>query len=435
MHTTQFHLLKTRRFLPLFITQFFGAFNDNAFKSALMMLIAFTLITNSAHAQMLLNLAGGVFILPFLLFSALAGQLSDKFDRGTIIRLIKMLEILFMLTGALSFYLGSIPLMMTTLFFMGTHSTFFGPIKYSALPDLLQRQELLGGNGLVEASTFIAVLLGTILGTELGITTQGALLVSGFTLLAAALGLTSSFFIPKIPLAEPTLKINWNFLGEVGRLIGQVRQNARLFRVILVISWFWFMGFIFLTQFPVYTKTVLYGNERIVTLFLVMFSVGIAMGSLLCNRLLKGLIHTKYVPLGMVGMTLFTLDFCWASYSATFSAAHPMTQIIAFLGTFAGARIAIDLMLLSICGGFYIVPLYAILQTESQAEVRSRVIACNNIFGALFMVAAAASAILLLKLNFTTVEMFALMAAVNAAAAIFVRRKLPAQNSHNPVPS
>lgn len=388
------------------------------------MLITFQLITNPEHAQMLINLAGGIFILPFFLFSATAGQLADKFDRTTIIRMIKSAEILFMFIGALGFLFASVSLMMATLFLMGMHSAFFGPIKYSALPDLLASDELLGGNGLVEAGTFMAILLGTIIGTELGVTTTGALIVSCFAVGMAITGLGSSLFIPKLPLNESSLTIRWNFLRETARLIGQVRKNQRMFQVILAISWFWFMGFIFVTQFPVYTKTILHANESIVTLFLVMFSVGIAIGSLLCNRLLRGAIHTRAVPIGMLGMTLFTLDLCWASNSIPFTATDPATSALTFLATFSGARIAADLLLLSICGGFYAVPLYAVMQSESAAAFRSRIIACNNIFGAIFMVAAAGAAIGLVAMGLTTVHLFALMATVNAMAAVYVRRRI-----------
>lgn len=424
MTHNQFKLLANSKFLPLFITQFFGAFNDNIFKSALVVLITFTLARSTDHAQMLINMAGGIFILPFFLFSATAGQLADKFNRLTIIRIVKCSEIIFMLIAFLGFYLEHIPLLMLVLFLMGTHSAFFGPIKYSALPDLVQPNELLASNGLIEASTFIAILTGTILGTVMGVTREGALLVSCIAVLAAFIGFISSFFISKLPIAETSLKINWNFLTETGRLIKQVKTNRLVFNVILAISWFWFVGFIFITQFPVYTKSVLHGNEHIVTLFLVMFSVGIALGSLLCNRLLKGEVHLKYVPLGIWGMSLFTLDFCWASTG--FSIAPPSSSLIglsAFLSTFSGIRIACDLLLLSICSGFYTVPLYATMQTQSAAQVRSRVIACNNIMGAIFMVMAAVITMGLVMLGFSTIQLFMTVAVVNVLAGVWVRRK------------
>ncbi len=415
MPETQLYLLGTRRFLPVFIAQFLGAFNDNVFKAAMVMFITFALISNPSHAQFLINLAGGVFILPFLLFSALAGQLADKFDRTRIISWIKFCEIIFMIIGALSFYLNNIPLMMITLFLMGTHSAFFGPIKYSVLPDLLKYQEILAGNGLVQGSTFIAILLGTIVGTELGITRQGALFVSLLAVVLAATGWIASIFVPKVNSAAPNLKFNANFLQETCRLIQYTRQNKLLFFVILEISWFWFVGFIFVTQFPVYVKQIIGGNEHIVTLFLVMFSGGIAIGSFLCNRLLKGVIHARYVPLGILGMTLFTMDLCWASSGNTPLLTSGGLQ--AFLSHWFGWRITVDLFLLSVAGGVYIVPLYAILQTKSDPEFRSRVVACNNIFGALFMVIAALSAIFMVSLGLNAVHIFLVTGIINILVA------------------
>lgn len=426
MPKTQFYLLKTRRLLPLFITQFLGAFNDNVFKSALVMLITFHLVQHTSHAQLLINLAGGIFILPFFLFSAFAGQLADKFDRIKLINIIKFLEILFMIIGGLGFYFGNITLLMITLFLMGTHSTFFGPIKYSALPDLLQAGEILGGNGLVSASTFIAILLGTIIGTELGITTQGAVTTSMIAVIMAIIGWLTSFYIPKIPIAAPQLKINFNFLQEIGILIRQTRQNKIVFFVILEISWFWYMGFIFVTQFPVYVKTIIGGDENVVTLFLVMFSVGIAIGSLLCNRALKGAIHAKYVPLGTLGMTLFTLDLCWASSGGNIPIIAHSGGLSAFINNMTAVRIALDLLLLAIAGGFYIVPLYSILQTKCEPENRSRMIASNNILGALFMVAAAVCAIVILGIGLTTVHLFLITGLLNSLVALIAWKKMPA---------
>ena len=357
MNTSQFHLLATRRFLPLFIVQFLGAFNDNVFKSALVVLIAFILVSDSQHAQMLINLAGGIFILPFFLFSATAGQLADKLDRTLLIKIIKFAEILFMTVAALGFAYGQVSLLMLTLFLMGTHSAFFGPIKYSALPNLLHPSELLGGNGLVEAGTFIAILIGTIAGTQLGVSKEGAIIAATVAIAMAAIGLGTSFFIPSLPRADTKLKFNWNFLTATWNLGGYIRKESLLFFVILEISWFWAIGFVFITQFPVYTKAILGGDENIVTLFLVMFSVGIALGSLLCNRLLKGAIHAKYVPLGILGMSLFTLDLCWAS-SGNSQPLMAHSGLLTFLSTATGWRITIDLLALAIAGGIYIVPLY-----------------------------------------------------------------------------
>lgn len=411
----QFYLLKTRRFLPLFITQFFGAFNDNTFKAAFIMLITFKLVNDIAHAQLLVYMIGGVFILPFLLFSHWAGKLADQHNRNIIVRWIKAAEIIFMLLAGIGFHYGNVQLLMFVLFCMGTHSAFFGPIKYSALPDLLEQRELLGGNGLVEASTFVAILIGTIIGTKLGVTIEGALIVAGLSLLAAIIGLTSSFYIP-------TLAINKPAIGSTESPL----QNRVVLHTMLAISWFWLIGFMLVTQLPVYTKDVLYGGENIVALFSALFSIGIAVGSILCNRLLKGVINSRYVPLGILGMSLFILDLCWAGQATPFTANNLVNDIGAFVSTFAGARITLDLLLLSVCGGFYAVPLYAMMQTESKPEFRSRVVGYNNIFNALFMVAASGVGVLLTKLGFSITQTFVLLALSNLVVALLVHKKLPA---------
>lgn len=411
----QFYLLKTRRFLPLFITQFFGAFNDNTFKAAFIMLITFKLVNDIAHAQLLVYMIGGVFILPFLLFSHWAGKLADQYNRNIIVRWIKAAEIIFMLLAGIGFHYGNVQLLMFVLFCMGTHSAFFGPIKYSALPDLLEQRELLGGNGLVEASTFVAILIGTIIGTKLGVTIEGALIVAGLSLLAAIIGLTSSFYIPILPINKPAIASNESPL-----------QNRVVLHTMLAISWFWLIGFMLVTQLPVYTKDVLYGGENIVALFSALFSIGIAVGSILCNRLLKGVINSRYVPLGILGMSLFILDLCWAGQATPFTANNLVNDIGAFVSTFAGARITLDLLLLSVCGGFYAVPLYAMMQTESKPEFRSRVVGYNNIFNALFMVAASGVGVLLTKLGFSITQTFVLLALSNLVVALLVHKKLPA---------
>jgi len=410
----QFYLLKTRRFLPLFSTQFFGAFNDNTFKAAFIVLITFSLITNTAQAQWLVYLSGGIFILPFLLFSALAGKLADQYDRNRLIRWIKIAEILFMLCAIVGFHYSNIPLLLFTLFCLGTHSAFFGPIKYSALPDLLSKQELLAGNGLIEASTFVAILIGTLVGTKMGITKNGAIAVAGLSLVAAFIGLISSCYILKLPIAAT----------EKSSTVSPLK-NRRLLYLILAISWFWLMGFMLVTELPVYTKQVLNGGENIVALFSALFSIGIAIGSVLCNRLLKGYIHSRYIPWAILGMSLCLLDMCWVGHSASFSSNHPVNSVSNFLATFAGSRITLDLLLFSICGGFYAVPLYTLLQTESDSKSRSRVIGYNNIYNALFMVAAAGTGILLTYFGFSIAQTFVLLAITNALFALFVLIKLP----------
>lgn len=420
--TSQLSLLKTRRFLPLFITQLLGAYNDNVYKSALMVLITYHLAAMPERAQFLISLGGGIFILPFLLFSAFAGQLADKFNRSYLVRLIKLIEILLLTIGIFGFYLQNITLLMVALFLMGTHSTFFGPIKYSVLPNLLKPEELLGGNGIVESSTFLAILLGTIIGTLYGATPSGAILVTTVSLGLAVIAWISSLFFKTLPIAEPGLKINWNLPAEILSLTRYVKTKPIIYRTILEISWFWLIGFIFLTQFPVYAKSIIGADEQVVTLFLILFSVGIAAGSILCNRLLSAQIHTRFVPYVMLGMSLFTLDFCWASNSFP-KAAMSLISLQHFSSQLRGWRIMIDLFLLACCGGIYLVPLYATLQKESPPSHCSRVISCNNIFNALFMVLGAILLMGLTTLGLTSLQIFLITGIVNGLVAFYVWKK------------
>lgn len=422
MQKSQFWLTKTRRFLPLFLTQFGGAFNDNLFKTGLGMLITFKLVADANHAQLLINLSAGLFILPFLLFSGLAGQLSDKFLRNHLIRIIKLLEIAFMVVVAIGFYFESIPILMAVVFLMGMHSTFFGPIKYSALPDLLDPSELLAGNGLIEGSTFIAILMGTLLGSALGASREEAFILSGVAIIVAIAGWVSSLFIPKIALGNANLKISYNFFSEIKSLLIETARVPGLFLIICLLSWFWFIGLIFVTQFPIYGKEIVGGTKYVVTLFLLLFTVGIALGCLLCDRFLKGKVTAQYVPIGMLGMSLFILDLGWASHSLgpTSTGAR---DVFHFLASFTGVRISLDLFLMSVFGGFYTVPLYAMLQTKSVAQSRSRVIACNNILNALFMVVAAAFAMAFSALKFSPVELFLVVGMMNAVVTAIVWKK------------
>lgn len=418
----QFSLLKSKRFFPLFTIQALGAYNDNVFKSALGVLITFQLVADQHQAQFLISLAGAIFLLPYILFSALSGQLADKFNRAYLIRLIKLIEIVLIVTAIVGFYFENIPWLMAALFLMGTHSTFFGPIKYSILPDLLQPHELLGGNGIVESSTFISILFGTIVGTLGGATLTGAITVMSFSLVLAFIGWGSSFLLQPVTPADPKLKLNWNLLYEIARLLRYTSQQRILFRTVLLISWFWFIGFVFVTQFPMYTKANLGADEQVVTLFFIIFSLGIAVGALLCNRLLKGVVHTRFVPYGILGMSLFTLDMCWASTSFT---QNPQTllSLAEFQSYLAAWRIELDLFLLCIFGGLYIVPLYAVLQTEGLAAYRSRIISSNNIFGAVFMIAAALVLMLLSALKFSPVQIFIIIAIINGFVAFYAWTK------------
>lgn len=426
MHVNQFSLLKTKRFLPIFITQFLGAFNDNVFKNALVIMITYRISEAAGmNAQILVSLAAGVFILPFFLFSATAGQWADKIEKAKLIRIIKFAEIILMLGAVVGFFLQSVPLLLLILFLLGSQASFFGPVKYAVLPFLLNENELIAGNGLIEAGTFLSILLGTIFGGLLILSPIGIYLISAAVLLLAIGGFVASLYIPATGSANPGLVINYNFLSETIRVLKYSRARWDIYLSILGISWFWLLGAVFLSEFPVFAKDTLYANEYVVTWFIAIFALGIGLGSLLCNRLLKGRVHATYVPLATIGMTIFALDMYFAAHYVSVIPVTRLASLGRFLHTFSGWRISIDLLLLAVCGGLYTVPLYATLQTRSHPMHRARVIASNNVMNALFMVIASIATILLLKAGLTVNEVFLTLALTNAAVAVYICKLLP----------
>ena len=426
METSLFSLLRTKRFLPLFITQFLGAFNDNVFKNALLILITYRLAAISGEsAQILVTLAAGIFVLPFFLFSATAGQLADKFEKSRLISIIKFIEIMIMILAGMGLYYQSVGLLMFVLFSLGTHAAFFGPLKYAILPDQLHEYELIAGNGLIEAGTFLAILLGTILGGILILQHHGDAIISVMVLSIAIVGWLASLFIPKNQSYDSTLKVHFNIITETFKLMQYSRKYWDIYLSILGISWFWLIGATFLTEFPVFAKDALHANQSVVTLFLTLFSIGLGIGSLLCNKLLKGKVHATYVPLGALGITLFTIDLYFAASRVSVMPSVDLTTLTQFLQTFNGWRITVDLVLVAICGGIYTVPLYAILQQRSEKAHRARVIASNNVMNALFMVFAAVATMLMLKFGFTVSKVFLTIALVNGVVAIYICKLLP----------
>ena len=420
----QFHLLSERRFLPFFSTQFLGAFNDNVFKNALVVLLTFHAASwTTIKPELLSNLAAGIFILPFFLFSATAGQLADKYDKAKLARLVKLLEIAIMGIAAVGFALHSLTWLMTALFLMGLHSTLFGPVKYAILPQHLKETELIGGNALIEAGTFVAILLGTLAGGLLAAMDNGPAWISGFALAVAVAGYLTSRGIPVAPPPVPELKINLNPLSETWRNIGYARGNRTVFLSILGISWFWLYGALFLAQFPAYAKNVLGGGEMAVTLLLAVFIVGISVGSLLCERLSGKHVEIGLVPFGSIGLTLFGLDLAFAS-PAVLPAGAPLAvpALLAMPGTW---RVLADLMLIGVFGGFFIVPLYALVQVRSAPEQRARIIAANNIVNALFMVVGSLAAAALLGQGLSIAALFAVAALCNAAVALYIYGLVP----------
>ncbi|MBK7462985.1 MAG: MFS transporter [Betaproteobacteria bacterium] len=420
----QFGLLKTRRFAPLFGTQFLGAFNDNLYKNALIVLLTFQSAQWTTLApELLANLAAGIFILPFFLFSATAGQLADKYDKALIARLTKLLEVAIMGVAAAGFWLHSLPVLMTALFLLGLQAALFGPVKFAILPQHLHPDELVGGNALIEAGTFVAILVGTLAGGLLAGAVAQPMWIAVGGLLVAVLGYLTSRDIPPAPAPDPGLKINLNPITETWNNINFARSNRTVFLSILGISWFWLYGALFLAQFPAYTKNVLGGGEATVTMLLAIFTVGIGLGSLLCERMSGKHVEIGLVPFGSIGLTLFGIDLYFASpVGLVGNGTH---ELLALLSIPAIWRVLFDLMMLGVFGGFFIVPLYALVQIRSAPEQRARIIAANNILNALFMVVGALGAAAALGAGLSIPALFGLAALLNALVAIYIYGLVP----------
>lgn len=420
------HLMSTKRFLPLFITQFFGAFNDNLFKNALVILVTYKIAANdSVYSAQLVNLAFGLFMLPTLLLSYLSGQISDKIDRARVARVVKFVEILLATIGSVGLYFNSLPILLCALFGFGAHSAFFGPVKYAILPQHLREDELITGNGYIEAGTFLAILGGTILGGVLILTDSGTFLIAALMVGVAVLGYFASRSIPMAPAPVPAMKLALNPFRETISMVRHSCRRREEFLSILGISWFWFIGALFLAQFSPFAKDVLHADEHVVTLFLVAFSIGIALGSLLCARLIKGLVRATHVPLGALGMTIFALDLYFTTRHGAPISDGSLLTVTGFLQQSFGLHVLADLLGLAVCGGIYIVPLYALLQVRADHEHGARAIASNNLINALFMVGAAILAMVFIKLGFTIPQIFLAAAILNTLVAIYICKLLP----------
>jgi len=420
---SQPRLLAERRFLPFFMTQFLGAFNDNVFKNALIIMIAFQGAQFSDVAtNTLTNLSAGLFILPFFILSATAGQLIDKTEKSLAMQRIKLLEIFIMLCAAWAFTVGGLYLLIALLFLMGAQSTLFGPAKYSYIPQHLDDDELIAGNALVQMGTFVAILMGTMVGGLLIAHEDGRTLVSLVLVAIAVLGYVSSKVIPDTPSPCPELKINWNIFTETWRNIAFIHQNRTVFLSVLGISWFWFLGASYLVQLPNYTKLTLGGNEQVVTLLLTLFTLGIGSGSLLCNWLSGQKVEIGLVPFGSIGLTLFGIDLFFARPLVEHSELIGLATFWQQDGSF---RIIADVVLIGLFGGFYIVPLFALVQQRSDPQHLSRVIAGNNILNALLMVLSAIMAIVLLGAGVSIAQLFLIVAVLNAAVALYIYTLVP----------
>jgi len=422
--SSQFKLLKQRRFGPFFWTQFFGAFNDNVFKTALLTILTYDAINwTSADVGLLNNLIPGLFILPFVLFSATAGQLADKFDKARMARYVKVLEIGIMLVAGAGWMTHTLWLLIAAVVGMGFHSTMFGPVKYAYLPQHLRQDELVGGNGLIEMGTFVGILLGEVLGAVLVVQPSwGIELVAGGTIAFAAIGWLTSLRIPVSPASEPELNINWNAFSETFRNLAFSSKNRTVFLSLLGNSWFWFYGFIILAQFPLYAKDYLHGDHYVFVLLLTVFSLGIGAGSLLCETLSGHKIEIGLVPFGSIGLSVFGIDLYFASVSYTNLSA---VDIAGFVAQHGSLRILFDCVMIGVFGGFFIVPLFALIQTRCDPRHISRTIAGMNIMNSLFMIAAAGVAMLMLKFGFTIPQMFLATAVMNALVAIYIFTLVP----------
>lgn len=424
MSSSQFSLLRERRFAPFFGVQFLGALNDNVFKQALVILLTYSTASyTTMSTDILQNLAQGLFVLPFFLFSATAGQLADKYEKSRLISITVAIEFACMALGAAGFFLHSLPLLFAALFLGGIQSALFGPVKYAILPQHLKEAELVGGNGMVEMGTSVAILVGMMLGGWLVAQEGwGVAAAAVVTMGISATGFLLSRFIPLAPAADPQLKINWNPLTETWRNFQFMRGNRTVFLSVLGISWFWFYGSLFITQFPNLSKDILSGQESVVTLLLIVFSIGIGVGSLLCERLSGHKVEIGLVPFGSIGLTLFGIDLYFALAAHV---QHEPVALAAFLQDAGHWRILGDLFLIGLFGGFYIVPLYALIQIRSEPSHRSRIIAGNNILNALFMVAAAGIAIGLFAAGLTIPQLLLATALMNAVVAFYIYRLVP----------
>ncbi|KQU78078.1 MULTISPECIES: MFS transporter [unclassified Rhizobacter] len=422
-HPNQFALLGQRRFAPFFWTQFLGAGNDNLFKFAFTVLVTYKVQVSWLSPQLAGLVIGALFILPFLLFSATSGQLTDKYDKTRVIQLVKSLEIAIMLLAAWGFWATHVPVLLACVFLMGLHSTLFGPVKFAYLPQHLGERELTGGNGMVEMGTFVAILLGQVAGGLLvGIPEVGRHYVAIGCVAVALLGRLTAQYVPPSPSTDPGLKINWNPVTETWRNLKLANQNVAVFRSLLGISWMWFFGAAFLSLFPAFAKEVLHGDEQVASLLLVVFSIGIGTGSLLCEVVSRRHVEIGLVPLGAIGMSIFAIDLFFASRGLPPSA---QLSLAGFVSVGAHWRVMADLALLSLFAGLYSVPMYAMIQLRSQPSHRARIIAANNILNALFMIVSAVLVGALLKAGLSIPQVFLIVGVLNAVVAFYIFLVVP----------
>ncbi len=423
----QFQLFKHRRFNAMFFTQFLGAFNDNIFKQALILVLTYTAASQlGMEVSILNNLAAMLFILPYFLFSALAGQIADKFEKSKLTQFIKLLELVIMAIAAVGFVFEWYALLFVALFLMGTHSTFFGPIKYAYLPQAMKEDELVGANGLFQMGTSLAILLGMIIAGVLTQLSQSLYWISVTVLIVAVLGYLAARYIPIMPAMQPNLNINWNIITTSLSTIRYLYSLPFLFFVILGNSWFWFYGATFLTQTPEFSKVILQGDESVVIFLLTLFSVGVSIGSLLCKSLTKNQVSLRLLPFGIAGLSIFAIDLYFSLSSLNIDVNNnALLGIRNLFGLNGSWRVFADLFFLGFSGGLYIVPLYASMQAYAPKSHRARIVGANNIFNAIFMVTSAIFAIVILNaLGLTLPQLFLVTGLLNIAFGAFLYVKL-----------
>lgn len=429
--SNQFTLMEERRFRPFFFTQFLGAFNDNVFKTALITMVAFHAASlTTLDGATLATLLPGIFILPFFLFSATAGQIADKYEKSRIMRMVKVFEIGIMLFAGAGFFLHNLWLLVAALFMMGVHSTLFGPVKYAYLPQHLSERELVGGNGMVEMGSFVAILLGQVMGAWLAIQSDHAVWTSLAVIMIAVMGYWVSRGVPETPASDPTLEINWNPVTETFYNLRFAWNHQVVWLALVGISWFWFFGVTLLAQFPSVAKDVLHGDESVFILLLSIFSLGVGTGSLLCEKLSRGKVELGLVVFGAIGMTLFAADlYCAASGVQAQWDHKTLFDLHTYLGSgpeaFDRWRVLADIALIGLFGGLFIVPLYALIQTRSEKSHQSRVIAANNILNALFMVVSAGFSIWIFGNGFSIPQLFLATAVLNVVVTIYLCFRQP----------
>jgi 1-acyl-sn-glycerol-3-phosphate acyltransferase len=414
-------LLKTKRFRPFFFTQLLGAFNDNLFKNGLTILIAFQAANISrAESNMLVNVAAGLFILPFFLFSPIAGQLADKYEKSYLIRRIKLLEIFIMIFGAIAFLLENTTMLIAILFLMGTQSTLFGPVKYSLLPQALKDEELVGGNAMVEFGTFLAILAGLI--ASVFIINLGVSAMAVSVVIVAIIGYLVSRQIPVLAANAPDLKISFNLISQTASILRDARRVQAVFYSVMGISWFWFIGITYITQLPNYVRYELGGSEDVYILLLAMFSLGIGVGSFLCEKMSGRIVEIGLVPIGALGLTIFGVDIY---FNQGLGSGSELIGPAGFIEQSGSLRVMFDILMLGVSGGIYIVPLYALVQQRSEPTKRSRVIAANNVLNALYMVAASLYGLFALSAGVSIPMLFLILALMNLAVAAFIFTLVP----------